>query len=59
MPSRCTLLLRCCCRFGAAEMIVEAHDQQQDTKVQVHVNFASQAIGSGAALEAQKMGIRV
>jgi hypothetical protein len=51
--------------FGAAEIIVEAHDLQQDTRIAARLDFNTShqqrlAAGHGSAAEmAQKMAIRV
>jgi hypothetical protein len=56
----CTLTCaRACRRFGAAEMVVEAHDLEQDTRVQVEMDFATSGGHTGASLEARKMAVRV
>lgn len=52
----CSLLAR---SFGAAEIIVEARDLQQDTCVAARLDFNIGSMPSGAALEAQRMAIRV
>jgi hypothetical protein len=40
-------------------MIVEAHDLQQGTRMAARLDFNTGSMGSGAALEAQRMAIRV